>query len=120
LHLFRRSLPSGESYSKSRKITPFIVANIIQALLFGIAHLNIVQGVYAFGGGLVMGYVVYKFKSIKASIMLHFFYNGLSYVLMTPKNEMSMILFVVVGAILILLSLSQVRKVKQEMVDIPV
>jgi membrane protease YdiL (CAAX protease family) len=108
----------GVIFKNARKITPFAVANIIQALLFGIAHFNLVQGIYAFGGGLAMGYIAYKFKSVKASIMLHFFYNGLSYILMAPKNEMSVIMFVIVGAVLILFSLILIRKVRPEMADV--
>lgn len=53
----------------------FWVANILQALLFGIAHMNWVQGSYAFCLGIVMGYVVKKYKTLYASIMLHAVFN---------------------------------------------
>ena len=41
-----------------RKEFPFWVANIIQAFYFGMIHLNLVQGIYAFLLGMVLGAVV--------------------------------------------------------------
>lgn len=56
---------------KLRQLFPFWFANIVQALVFGIYHMNIVQGIYAFLLGMLFGYVAYRMKSIWASIMLH-------------------------------------------------
>lgn len=53
----------------------FYIANFIQALTFGIAHLNIVQGVYAFALGLLLGYVYKKYNSLYASILGHMLFN---------------------------------------------
>lgn len=53
----------------------FWLANIIQAALFGIAHMNMVQGLYAFVLGLVLGYVRNKYKSLWASIFGHLVFN---------------------------------------------
>jgi hypothetical protein len=39
---------------------PFWVANILQAVLFGIYHMNPLQGIYAFFIGLFLGYVCHK------------------------------------------------------------
>ncbi|MBP5160365.1 MAG: CPBP family intramembrane metalloprotease [Lachnospiraceae bacterium] len=50
---------------------PFFVANIIQALLFGLYHMNIVQGIYTFLIGMVFGYVVHRTKRIIPSMLLH-------------------------------------------------
>ncbi|MGN0677920.1 MAG: lysostaphin resistance A-like protein [Ruminococcus sp.] len=58
-----------------RKSVPFWLANIIQALIFGIMHMNWVQGTYAFLIGLILGYAVKKYNSIIPSIMIHFFVN---------------------------------------------
>lgn len=51
------------------------IINIIQALLFGIMHGNLIQGVYAFFLGLILGAIVYKYKSIYMSILGHLVYN---------------------------------------------
>lgn len=53
----------------------FWVINFVQALLFGIMHGNLVQGVYAFALGLVLGLIVYRYKSILMGILLHLTYN---------------------------------------------
>lgn len=58
-----------------RKEFPFWVANIIQAFYFGMIHMNLVQGVYAFLLGMVLGVVVKRYGTLKASIYLHFVIN---------------------------------------------
>lgn len=57
----------------------FWLANILQAAAFGIMHLNLVQGLYAFVLGLAMGWVYHRFHSIYATIWLHIFFNFLAY-----------------------------------------
>lgn len=54
----------------------FWVANVVQALFFGIAHMNLIQGSYAFLLGLLCGYVVLKYDSIAAGIALHLIFNA--------------------------------------------
>lgn len=65
----------GVVLEKSKKVIPFTAANILQALLFGLYHMNMVQGIYAFIIGLVLGMVCNKFKSLYASIFLHMIIN---------------------------------------------
>ncbi len=57
--------------NKGRKVLPFMAANILQSLLFAIIHANIVQGIYAFFFGLLLGMVYEKRKSIIVPILLH-------------------------------------------------
>lgn len=54
---------------------PFCAINIIQAVLFGVFHLNLVQGVYAFFIGLVLGYLGHRYKTLWVPILMHFFCN---------------------------------------------
>ena len=54
----------------------FWVINVIQALFFGIAHMNLVQGTYAFLLGLACGYVVLRYQSLLAGIAVHFVFNA--------------------------------------------
>lgn len=61
----------------ARQSLPFWAANIFQAALFGIMHLNIVQGLYAFTMGLFLGWVCKMGHSIKYSIILHILFNVL-------------------------------------------
>ncbi len=65
----------GVIMEKFRKNMTFFKANILQALLFGIYHMNIVQGTYAFIMGLFAGLVYYKLKSLYAVILLHMIIN---------------------------------------------
>lgn len=66
---------------------PAVVAIIIQAVLFGVLHGNLVQGCFVITLGLINGYVVCKKKSILPAIMIHAFQNGISLILEAlPKN----------------------------------
>lgn len=54
------------------KVSPgFWAANCIQALAFGIMHMNLVQGIYAFLLGLVLGYIYGKYRNIWICMLLH-------------------------------------------------
>lgn len=53
----------------------FWIANIIQAFLFGLMHLNWVQGIYAFVIGLVLGWLVERYDSIVLAMIVHFVVN---------------------------------------------
>ena len=57
----------------------FWTANVLQALLFGILHMNIVQGCYAFGIGLLLGWVAWRTGSVRASIGVHLVINFSSF-----------------------------------------
>lgn len=49
----------------------FWLANCIQALAFGIIHMNWVQGIYAFMIGIVLGYLYGKYRNIWVCMLLH-------------------------------------------------
>ena len=53
----------------------FWTANILQAAAFGIFHLNLTQGIAAFIGGLLLGWVAWRCGSLKWSMLLHGCYN---------------------------------------------
>lgn len=57
------------------RFMPFWVANILQALLFGIYHGNVVQFAYAFILGLLIGYVVYRTRYFGFALILHMSIN---------------------------------------------
>ena len=71
----------GVTLKKAQKIMPFMAANVLQAVLFGIYHMNLIQGVYAFVLGLILGYTAEYFQSIWAAILLHAFVNASAEVL---------------------------------------
>ena len=65
----------------------FWAANVVQALIFAVMHLNIVQGVYAFGLGLLLGWIVRRTGRLRAAVLLHMAVNGASE-LMTPLEPL--------------------------------
>ncbi|MDQ2086926.1 type II CAAX endopeptidase family protein [Herbivorax sp. ANBcel31] len=68
----------GFIFSELKKNMNVIWAVIIQALLFGLVHLNIVQGTYAFFLGIILACVYIWTKSIWAPIIVHIVFNSYS------------------------------------------
>ena len=69
----------GLSLRIFRKAIPWQAAVIAQALLFGIYHMNLVQGVYATLLGLILGYTAYRYGSVLPGMLLHIVINSSSY-----------------------------------------
>ncbi len=65
----------GVTLRQAQKTLPFWAANIMQALIFGIYHMNLLQGTYAFFVGLLLGYICRRGK-IHSSILLHILFNA--------------------------------------------
>ena len=65
----------GVTMHQAKKCLPFWAVNLLQALLFGIFHMNMIQGIYAFCLGLVLGYVCNRGGSIYYSLLLHMLFN---------------------------------------------
>ncbi len=67
----------GLTFGFARRGLSFAGANVVQALLFAGAHMNMVQASYAFFMGLVFGLVMERSKNILLPIMLHVGFNAL-------------------------------------------
>lgn len=65
----------GVTLRIARRAFPFWIANILQAVLFGVFHMNMLQGCYAFVLGLILGFICEKGGSIYYSILFHFLFN---------------------------------------------
>ncbi|MBR1691717.1 MAG: CPBP family intramembrane metalloprotease [Lachnospiraceae bacterium] len=50
---------------------PFAFVNLMQAVLFGLYHMNVVQFCYAFVLGLCLGLIYHRYHNLKACILLH-------------------------------------------------
>ncbi len=100
----------GVIMKKAQKVVPAGAAIVIQALLFSLFHMNVVQSLYTLPAGLVLGYVAYKFKSIKASIVLHMMFNALSYVMVMPQGVVLLIGYTVFGGMILTIGLWWVSK----------
>lgn len=53
----------------------FLLADLVQAVLFGIYHQNLIQGIYAAVLGLILGWLAKRYESIFVPVFLHFLYN---------------------------------------------
>lgn len=65
----------GVALRCAKAALPFWFANFMQAILFGVFHMNWMQGVYTFALGLLLGYVCERGGSIYLSILLHMLFN---------------------------------------------
>lgn len=81
----------------------FFAANIIQAMVFGIYHMDIIQGLYAFGTGLILGYVYEKTRTLMAPIFLHMTINALGVLLprLTMGISINVWMQIVIGLVLL-------------------
>lgn len=61
----------GMIFNQLKNNIPVALALVIQALLFGIVHLNIVQGIYAFLIGIVLGLSIIWSKSLILPVFIH-------------------------------------------------
>ena len=109
----------GITLKMAQKIMPFMAANILQAILFGIYHMNWIQGVYAFVLGLILGFTAEYFHSIWASILLHAFVNGSAEILshlpeVVTETIVGVVGLSVVGVILLFVAAKLYPMAKKE------
>ena len=76
----------GLVYRRLRTYCTFKVAMLISALVFGVYHGNVVQGVYAFLLGAIMAFMYERFRTILAPILFHASANLIS-VLVTESSK---------------------------------
>lgn len=103
----------------SEKVS-FWIANIVQALLFGIMHGNFVQGTYAFILGLGLGLLREKYNSLYPSMLCHFLINFLStYVIdyllgWVPDTLLSALLIFIIGAAISVAAIAADKKPQKD------
>lgn len=91
-----------------RKAIPLWAAVIVQALLFGIYHMNLVQGVYAFLLGLLFGYIAYRYGSVVPGILLHMVVNSSSYLIgyiLPDSLEGQTLIMILIGIVAFLVTM---------------
>lgn len=89
--LFEEILFRGLVFGELRKISKVQGAIFLQALLFGIYHMDVIQGTYAFLIGILLGFVYYRSNSIIAPMIIHICINSssilMSYLLSQSQYE---------------------------------
>lgn len=107
--LYRGILLNGllKRYSYRRAI-------IYSAMIFGIAHMNVPQGINAFLIAIIIGAVYYYTKSLYVCMFMHFANNFLVNFIYYPQNEMvKIIAFIVIpilGAIMMIMAFNALKK----------
>lgn len=96
-----------KTFSKNMSIKAAI---IIQGVLFGIYHGNLIQGLYATFLGILFGYITYKSKSIYPAVIMHMVNNSIASIAyhMFPEsldNTIGYIILVFMGITILILSL---------------
>lgn len=76
--VFEEILFRGLIFGELRKIMRVRPAILVQAALFGIYHMNLIQGSYAFLIGVLLGFVYYRSNSIIAPAIIHIVINSSS------------------------------------------
>ena len=94
-------LMRGVVLNRLLKYVGVIPAVLIQAALFGILHMNILQGTYAAVLGILLGYVYIKYKSLLMTIVFHITLNTLS--VLFPENLLEGVNpFIIIASALVL------------------
>ena len=71
----------GMVFGKLRRVFSFWPAALISGAIFGLYHMNLVQGIYAGVFGIILAYVFEKTETIWGSYLLHALFNLSSYVI---------------------------------------
>jgi membrane protease YdiL (CAAX protease family) len=99
----------GILLNKLRNGFTISIAIIIQGILFGISHMNFIQGIYAFIIGAFFGYIVIWTGSLLSSIIMHIVVNSMS-VIISNTNQLNMgynnmLILTLVGIIISIISM---------------
>ena len=71
----------GMIFGRLRRAFSFWPSALISAVLFGVFHMNFVQGIYAGVFGLSLAYIFEKTETLWGCYMLHAFFNLSSYII---------------------------------------
>lgn len=76
-------------------------AVLLQAVLFGVLHMNLLQGAYAAVLGLLMGFIYIKYGSLLMTILFHITLNTLSVLLPSNFAEGVNPFFILIPAVIV-------------------
>ena len=87
-------------------------ANVIQALLFGVAHGVLFQSLFSFVLGMILGEIYHKTKNLTVSVVCHSVFNASVIFAQTEINLLSGIVMSVLGLLLCAFSFTYIVKSK--------
>lgn len=102
----------GLIYSRLSSGMPMFAAMLISSWIFGVAHGNIIQMLYAALLGYIICYIRIKYNSLSAAILVHFGFNLFSVVseAFAGIDDKSYTVMMVAGAVVAIILLGQVIK----------
>ncbi len=104
----------GLTLGYGRKSVPFWMANVTQALLFAMLHMNPLQSIYTFVLGLLLGYMVYQTDSIVTGILAHMCFNFIGAVIpgviLGGTTPVTFFIFLLAAMIVTYLGIELIRK----------
>ncbi|HIZ81892.1 MAG TPA: CPBP family intramembrane metalloprotease [Candidatus Mediterraneibacter pullistercoris] len=65
----------------------FVVANLIQAVLFGVFHMNLIQGIYTAFFGFLLGYLAWRYESLLVPMAMHALFNFFGTVVISLESR---------------------------------
>jgi membrane protease YdiL (CAAX protease family) len=83
-------------------------AIVYSSIVFAFIHFNLVQGIAAFGGGIILGLIFYYTKSIKLCIVAHIL-NNILVVMPMPLGIVMNLLYLVFGLYLLRKGIKNMR-----------
>lgn len=109
----------GVIYKTLNKIISIKWSIILQGILFGVFHMNLIQGTYAAFLGILFGYLTYKSKSIWPAIIMHITNNIIAIVLgfvldYVAMNIIGYLTFVALGITGIMISILNIKSNNRE------
>ena len=98
----------GIVLNRLNKMTGRNAAIILQALIFGFIHLNLLQGIYAFFLAIFIGYIYLWFDSVWYAIIVHVAYNGTNLFLLylLGDSEVDLFYFLIISAAFVIISMA--------------
>ena len=95
----------GIVFEKFTTIYSIKTAIILNGILFGIYHMNLLQGINTFFMGMVLAYVYYYRRNITDAILIHMVNNSIAILIELNENLSGIIMIVSVIAMLISIKL---------------
>lgn len=111
--IFEEILFRGLIFNELRRNINVIVCIIIQALIFAVAHGNILQGIYTFILGSILALTYMWTKSICTNILLHVTYNLMGCIvvpILLYYTQKFVVVYIVSGLALLIFALMKLHK----------
>lgn len=111
----------GVIYRTLSKNISIPVTIIIQGVLFGIYHANLIQGVYASLLGIIFGFITHKTQSLWPAIIAHMTNNTIAVIIPAVMgdifNTTSCMIFVIIGSIGTIITIFFINKNNPKVIE---